>query len=100
MNVTDMIDVIKDLGTRKEEVGDYIDLMALWYRDVLLFKATKDLNQLLFREESSYIIREASNRSYENIENILQAFEKAKIRLKANVSFEVAIELMLLTLKD
>lgn len=100
MNVTDMIDVIKDLGTRKEEVGDYIDLMALWYRDVLLFKATKDLNQLLFREESSYIIKEASNRSYKNIENILQAFEKAKIRLKANVSFEVAIELMLLTLKD
>jgi DNA polymerase-3 subunit delta' len=46
------------------------------------------------------ISKEAQRRSYEKIEEILQAFEKAKFRLKANVSFEVAMELMLLTLKD
>ncbi len=99
MDVSDMLDVIKDMGTRKDEVRDYIDLMALWYRDVLVFKATKDINQLLFQEEVTYISREASHRSYEKIEQILQAFDKAKIRLRANVSFDVTMELMLLTLK-
>ena len=74
--------------------------MALWYRDVLIFKAPKNINQLLFQQESSVIAKEASNRSYEKIEEILQAFEKAKVRLKANVSFEVALELMLSTLKE
>ena len=100
MDVADMLAVIKDLGARKDEVRDYIDLMALWYRDVLIFKATKNINQLLFQQESSVIAKEASNRSYEKIEEILQAFEKAKVRLKANVSFEVALELMLSTLKE
>ena len=100
MTVTEMLEVITDLGTRKDEVRDYIDLMELWYRDVLIFKATKNINQLLFREESSHISKEAQRRSYEKIEEILQAFEKAKFRLKANVSFEVALELMLLTMKD
>ena len=100
MNVNEMLAVIKDLGTRKDEIRDYIDLMALWYRDVLIFKATKNVNQLLFQEESSYIAKEASERSYEKIEEILQAFEKAKVRIKAYVNFDVTMELMLLTLKE
>ena len=88
MDLSEMLAVIKDLGTRKDEVRDYIDLMVLWYRDVLLFK-----------DEASYISREASHRSYEKIEEILQAFEKAKVRLRANVNFDITMELMLLTLK-
>lgn len=99
MDLSEMLAVIKDLGTRKDEVRDYIDLMVLWYRDALLFKATKDINQLLFQDEASYISREASHRSYEKIEEILQAFEKAKVRLRANVNFDITMELMLLTLK-
>lgn len=99
MDLSEMLAVIKDLGTRKDEVRDYIDLMVLWYRDVLLFKTTKDINQLLFQDEASYISREASHRSYEKIEEILQAFEKAKVRLRANVNFDITMELMLLALK-
>ena len=99
MDLSEMLALIKDLGTRKDEVRDYIDLMVLWYRDVLLFKATKDINQLLFQDEASYISREASHRSYEKIEEILQAFEKAKVRLRANVNFDITMELMLLALK-
>ena len=99
MDLSEMLAVIKDLGTRKDEVRDYIDLMVLWYRDVLLFEATKDINQLLFQDEASYISREASHRSYEKIEEILQAFEKAKVRLRANVNFDITMELMLLALK-
>lgn len=99
MDLSEMLAVIKDLGTRKDEVRDYIDLMVLWYRDVLLFKVTKDINQLLFQDEASYISREASHRSYEKIEEILQAFEKAKVRLRANVNFDITMELMLLALK-
>ncbi len=61
MDLSEMLAVIKDLGTRKDEVRDYIDLMVLWYRDVLLFKATKDINQLLFQDEASYIsVRQAT----------------------------------------
>lgn len=99
MDLSEMLAVIKELGTRRDEVRDYIDLMVLWYRDVLIFKATKNVNQLLFQEEASHISREASHRSYEKLEEILQAFEKAKVRLRANVSFDVTMELMLLTLK-
>ena len=38
--------------------------------------------------------------SYEGIENILKALDKAKIRLNANVNFDLTMELLLLTMKE
>ena len=43
---------------------------------------------------------QASHVSYEGLEEILQALEKLKIRLEANVNFDIAMELMLLTMKE
>ena len=37
---------------------------------------------------------------YEGIEQILEALEKAKVRLNANVNFDLVIELLLLTIKE
>lgn len=100
MDMTELMELIGEIGEQKDQIKDYIDLMILWYRDVLIFKATKDMNQLIFQSEFGAISNEANQRDYEKIEEILQAFDKAKLRLKANVNFEVAMELMLLTLKQ
>lgn len=99
MDVSEMLELIKEIGEDKDNIKDYIDLMVLWYRDVLLFKATTNMNHLIFQSEFRAISSEANQRDYEKIEEILRAFDKAKLRLKANVNFEVAMELMLLTLK-
>ena len=100
MDVSEMLEIIREIGEDKDQIKDYIDLMILWYRDVLVFKATKNMNQLIFQSEFSAISSEANQRDYEKIEEILMAFDKAKLRLKANVNFEVAMELMLLALKQ
>jgi DNA polymerase-3 subunit delta' len=81
-------------------IHDYLDLMLLWYRDVLMFKVTKDANLLLYQEEYHDISRQASIRTYEDIENIIQAIDKAKVRLDANVNFDIVMGLMVLTMKE
>ena len=100
LDVTDMVETAKSLGAKREEFRDYIDLMMLWYRDVLIFKATKNINQLIFQNESQAISNEAQTRSYEKIEEIIQAFDRAKVRLKANVNVDITMELMFSTMKD
>lgn len=100
MDVTDMVSMIKELNQRKGKINEYLDLMLLWFRDVLMFKVTKDANILLYREEYKAISQQASLRNYEDIENIINAIDKAKVRLNANVNFDTAIELLLLTIKD
>lgn len=100
MEFYEIINAIKSISINKLEINDYLDLIILWYRDILMFKVTKNPNLLLFKEEYKYISKQASMRDYEGIENIINSVDKAKIRLKANVNFDIAIELMLLTLKE
>lgn len=100
MELYEVVSGLKVLSANKINIGDYIDLMMLWYRDVLMYKATMDPDLLIYREDLSFIKKQANTRSYEGLEKIISAMEKAKVRLKANVNFDIAIELMLLTIKE
>lgn len=96
----EMGEAVKQISEYKLEINDYFDLMMIWYRDVLLFKATKDVNGLIFKDEVYDIKRQAEKSSYSGIETILEALHKAQIRLNANVNFDLVIELLLLTIKE
>ena len=100
MDTSDMIKTLKTLEEMKLGVSDFFDIMLVWYRDVLLYKATMDEGALVFRDEKESIVTEAKQSSYEGIEKIIKAIEKARARLKANVNFELAMELALLTIKE
>ena len=91
---------IKQINEYKLAINDYFDLMMVWYRDILYFKATKDINRLIFKDEVYDIKRQAEKSSYRGIELILEALQKAQIRLNANVNFDLVIELLLLTIKE
>lgn len=100
MELNEVIAAIKKINDFKLDVNDYLDIMAVWYRDVLLFKATNDANHLIFRDDIQYIRKRADKSTYEGIETIIQALETAKNRLNANVNFDLTMELLLLTIKE
>ena len=100
MEVHEMAAAIKKITEYQFDVNDYLDILSIWYRDVLLFKATHDVNGLIFREEIQYIRKVADRSTYEGIESIIEGLEKAKQRLSANVNFDLTMELLLLTIKE
>ncbi len=100
MELYEIIAAIKKINDFKLDVNDYLDIMAIWYRDVLLFKATNDVNHLVFREEIQSLRKIAQRSSYEGIESVIEALEKAKNRLNANVNFELTMELLMLEIKE
>ena len=99
MEVYEIVAAIHDMTTYKMDIKDLIDLMMVWYRDVLILKATEDINQLVYQDEHKYLQKKATTSSYEGLNNIMEALEKAKVRLNANVNFDITMELMLLALK-
>lgn len=100
IDLYEMIQAVKQISEYKLEINDYFDIMMIWYRDVLLFKATREVNRLVFQDQIYEIKKQADVSSYQGIETILEALDKAKIRLKANVNFDLVIELLLLTIKE
>lgn len=100
MELHEIVSAIKQINKYKLEVTDYLDFITIWYRDILIYKATKDVDGLIFSEELKYIKAKASKSSYEGIETIISAIETAKARIKANVNFDLLMELLLLTIKE
>ena len=100
MDVSDLIEAVKRCSQYKMDVDDYLDVLAIWYRDVLIYKATQSIDRVIFAEQLSYIKERARKSSYEGIENIIKAIENAKARLRANVNFDLVMELLLLTIKE
>lgn len=100
MEIQEIVAAIKKINEYKLEVNDYLDIMSIWYRDVLLFKATNDVNHIVFREEIQALRKVAARSSYEGIENVIKALDTAKKRLDANVNFDLTMELLLLEVQE
>lgn len=100
MQVYELIQAVKELTKYKLQIYDYLDFMLMWYRDVLLLKATGNANSLIYQEQYSSIRDRGNQSSYEGIQKIIEEIEKAKVRLRANVNFELTIELLWLTIKE
>ena len=95
-----MIEAVKRLSAYKTDINDVIDMMMVWYRDVLILKVTKDANAIVYKDEYRFLMDQAKRSSYEGLNEIIQSLEKAKARLAANVNFDVAMEMMLLVMKE
>ena len=100
MELHEVVSAIKEIGKYKLEITDYLDIITIWYRDVLMYKATKDVGGLVFGDQLKYIKEKAAKSSYEGLERILESIEKAKARLRANVNFDLVMELLFLTIKE
>lgn len=100
IDLYELTEAVKQISEFKLQINDYFDIMMIWYRDILLYKATLDVNGLIFKDEIYDIKKQASKSSYNGIETILDALEKAKLRLNANVNFDLVMELLLLTIKE
>ena len=100
MEVYEMVDAIKLLSEQKHTVYEYLDLFLVWFRDVLMFKATRQMDGLVFKQEYNDIKRRADVSSYEGLETIIKAIETAKQRLQANVNFDLTMELLFLTIRE
>ena len=100
MDSTDMHIELSKLLTECPDINEALDLLELWYRDLTMFTVTKDINSLVFKGERKALMNAASLSSYDGIQRIFAAIEKCRQRIAANVSPELALELLLLSMKE
>ncbi len=94
---------IKELNSYKDDkeaLADYLDMLRVWFGDVLKYKSTKNDNELVFQESLNEIKQLAGHISYENINGILDEINQCEGRTKSNVGFDSNMEVMLLGIKE
>ena len=55
MDISQLLDVIRKLKDDNTDIKECLDFMQMWYRDILMYKTTKDLNLLIFKDEFSAV---------------------------------------------
>lgn len=100
MEIHEWVEALANMAKEPDMIYDYLNIFQVWFRDVLMFKATREVDYLVFKREINAIKQQASQHSYEGIENIIRAADKAKTRLQANVNFDLAMELLFLTIRE
>ena len=96
----DILKYIDTIKARDNGLDSFFEFCRLWYRDILMYKATVDINRLVYKKEFK-ALSEASKRSdYAALERVLEAIDKAQTRIKANVNTDLTLELLLMAMKE
>lgn len=91
---------IENLEKYRIDIKDCLTFIRMWFRDVLMYKATSDPNLLVFGEEMMAIRKYSSRCSYNGINRILEQIDSTERRLDANVNFTLSMELLWMTIRD
>ena len=100
MDMEEIADTIGRATGFKININDYLDLMMMWYRDIIVLKVTGNPDKILFKDQYSVISNQAKYLSFNELEDKAKAVENAKVRLRANARFDDIMRLLILTLKE
>ena len=95
-SLSDLAAFAKAKADKSSNTEGFLELLQMWYRDVLLYKSTASSGNLIFGEEVQHIKRMAVKSTYEGLNRILNSIEEARMRLAGNVNAELTLEWLLL----
>ena len=84
----------------KLEIDDYFDIIMLWYHEILMIKASNDVNSLILKDRYYELKRAAGEITFQGIQNVLETVEKSRARIRANVNLEIVMDLLFFTMKE
>ncbi len=100
LDLSEMMEKIRQWKDEELDIDECLDFIQMWYRDALVFKTSEETELLFFRKESEFIEQLSRETGYGGFEKILEAIDRTKLRLTANVNMELAMELLLLVIKE
>lgn len=93
-------EAIKSAAEFKKQIGEYFSLLRIWFRDMLMYKATGSSENLIFQDDYITIETMSEKCSYYDIDIILKSIDQAEGRINSNVNFDATIEVLFLAIKE
>ena len=100
MRMSELMEEVKALSADKKGMETKLEFLTLWCRDLLVCKAAGSAAKVVCLQEEKTIRAQAEHISYEGIEDCIRVIRETGARLRANVNFEVAVEMMLVQMRD
>ncbi len=99
MDEVKIVEAAKKSAEWKDRKNDYLDLMLIWYRDVLLLKSGGDPENLIFGEDERILGQQSDRYSFDSLNKIILNIQQTNRRIDSNVNYELSMELLFLQMK-
>jgi DNA polymerase-3 subunit delta' len=84
----------------KTSADNILNMMLLFYRDLLIAKVSREENMLINSDKKDIIINNVGVFSVRGLLNSIELIEQTKLNLKKNANFQLSIEVMLMKLQE
>ncbi|GFN35719.1 DNA polymerase III subunit delta' [Tepidimicrobium xylanilyticum] len=83
----------------KDNYQELLDIILYWFRDLIIYKQTRDLNLILNRDKLPTLSK-APDLKLDRINDIIDSIIETKQNIDRNVNYQLAIEIMLLRIQE
>lgn len=87
-------------GKNKDGLREKLQLITLWYRDVLVAKSTGSTAGLTFSDEDNEIFVQADRYSYKSLMTKIDETQKARDRIAVSVNADATLMVLLFKLRE
>lgn len=84
----------------KELIDEIMDIILLWYRDLLIYKETGNINILVNKDKVDSISYQCEKLSKQKIMDIINIVRWTKDDIHSNINYQLAVEVMLLKIQE
>lgn len=99
-SISDLAIFAKEMASKDADTDGFLELVQMWYRDLLVYKSALSTQNLIFKDDISLIKRMAVKCTYEGLNRVLDGVEEARTRLFSNVNPELTLEWLLIMAKE
>ena len=96
----EIISRIKGLKSWQDRIGDYLDIMLIWFRDLLVWKALENEKRLILDTESFYMSRQGKRLPLDHIHGIIKRIEETRSSMRVNVNSDTLLEVLHIMIKN
>ncbi|KRQ86768.1 DNA polymerase III subunit delta' [Caloramator mitchellensis] len=96
----ELLELVNFFVDKKDSIVDILDILAYWYRDILMYKIMLNKEVLINEDYSDIIINESKLLSLNKIYKIIDNISEAKKQLNFNANFQLTFEVMLLNIQE
>ncbi|MFP4697632.1 MAG: DNA polymerase III subunit delta' [Eubacteriales bacterium] len=96
----DLLNRVSQLEVYKDTIQEVLELMVIWYRDMLIVKSTHSDKGIILKNEFDSLLENSHKMSYNKIGKNINYIEKTKQQISYNVNFQLSLETLLLKIKE
>jgi len=98
--IIDLLERVNFLNEEKDSVDDIFDIFISWYRDLLIFTETQQVDFIMNYDKIEEIKRQAMKINSSKSREIILIIEKNKSNTRSNVNHQLNLEVMLLNIQE